>query len=49
LARVVTSGAEDLARGDALAVFGYVSGTVGQGDAGSPIAEIESAFAMKSR
>jgi hypothetical protein len=40
---------EDLARGDVVTVYGYVDGTVGQGDAGLPIAEIEAAFTTKNR
>jgi hypothetical protein len=49
LARLVAAGTGDLARGDVLEVFGYVNGSVGQGDAGLAVAEIESAFTMKKR
>jgi hypothetical protein len=46
LARVITG--DDLARGDAVTVYGYVNGSVSQGDAGAAVAEIEAAFITKN-
>jgi hypothetical protein len=48
LARVVMAAGSEVARGDALSVYGYVAGSVGQGDAGAAVAEIEAAFTTKN-
>jgi hypothetical protein len=49
LARVVMAAGAEVARGETLNVYGYVTGTVGQGDASAAVAEIEAAFTTKNR